>query len=48
MVVSLPASRAPTSFSRQGLVIPLLLALACCAAGLGVIRRGDRGRFLHD
>ncbi len=46
MVVSLPGQRGPTPFSRQGLVIPLLLALAACVAGLGVIRRGDRDRFM--
>ena len=46
MVVSLPGQRGPTPFSRQGLVIPLLLSLAACAAGLGIIRRGDGNRFM--
>jgi apolipoprotein N-acyltransferase len=46
MVVQLPGARGPTSFSRQGLVIPLLLALAACVAGLRIIRRGDHDRFL--
>ena len=45
IVVSLPGQRGPTPFSRQGLVIPLLLALGACTAGLGVVRRGGRGRF---
>ena len=44
-VVSLPGQRGRTPFSRQGLAIPLLLALACCSVGLGVVRRGGRGRF---
>jgi apolipoprotein N-acyltransferase len=44
-VVSLPGQRGRTPFSREGLAIPLLLALACCSVGLGVVRRGGRGRF---
>ncbi len=44
-VVALPGARGPTPFSRQGLAIPLLLSLGACAAGLNVVRRGDRGRF---
>jgi apolipoprotein N-acyltransferase len=44
-VVSLPGQRGRTPFSRQGLAIPLLLALGSCSVGLGVVRRGGRGRF---
>ena len=44
-VVSLPGQRGRTPFSHQGLSIPLLLSLATCAAGLGVVRRRSRERF---
>ncbi len=44
-VISLPGPRGRTPFSRQGLAIPLLFSLGACAAGLGIVRRGDRGRF---
>ncbi len=44
-VVQLPGQRGRTPFARQGLAIPLLFALGACAAGLGAVRRGDRGRF---
>jgi apolipoprotein N-acyltransferase len=41
MVVSLPGALPPTPFSRHGLVIPALLALATCAAALRLV--GKRG-----
>ena len=44
-VVSLPGQRGRTPFSRLGLGIPLLLSIGACMAGLGAVRRGDRGRF---
>lgn len=37
MVVNLPGPLPPTPFSRQGLVIPVLLGLAACGAALGVV-----------
>ncbi len=43
MVVALPGARPPTPFSRQGLVIPALLALAACGAGLGVVGKRNMG-----
>ena len=48
MVVALPGERGPTPFSRQGLVIPLLLSLGACAAALRIIRRGNPMRSDHD
>ncbi len=39
LVLDLPGPRPPTSFSRWGLVIPGLLALALIAAGSGLARR---------
>ncbi len=39
LVLDLPGPRPPTSFSRWGLVIPGLLALALIAAGFGLARR---------
>jgi apolipoprotein N-acyltransferase len=39
MVVALPGPLPPTPYSRQGLVIPALLALATCGAGLRLIRK---------
>jgi apolipoprotein N-acyltransferase len=48
LVVQLPGERGPTPFSRQGLVIPLLLSVAACVAGLRVIRRGTSSRYDHD
>jgi apolipoprotein N-acyltransferase len=37
MVVALPGALPPTPFSRQGLVIPTLLALATCGAALRLV-----------
>ncbi len=48
MVVSLPAARGPTPFSRQGLTTPLLLSLAACVAGLRIIDRRGRSRLVDD
>lgn len=45
MVVDLPGNRGPTPFSRQGLIIPLLLAAGTCLAGLGANQHGKRDRF---
>jgi apolipoprotein N-acyltransferase len=39
MVVALPGKLPPTPFSRQGLVIPALLALATCGTALRLIRK---------
>ncbi|MBV9750643.1 MAG: apolipoprotein N-acyltransferase, partial [Acetobacteraceae bacterium] len=39
LVLDLPGARPATSFSRWGLVIPGLLALALIAAGFGLARR---------
>jgi apolipoprotein N-acyltransferase len=39
MVVSLPGALPATPFSRQGLVIPALLALATCGAALRLVRK---------
>ena len=39
LVLDLPGPRPPTSFSRWGLVIPGLLALALIAGGFGLTRR---------
>lgn len=44
LVLNLPGPRPPTSFSRWGLVIPGLLALAFVIGGLGLTRR----RSLHN
>lgn len=44
LVVTLPGALPPTPFSRQGLVIPALLALAACGAALRLV--GKRG-VLH-
>jgi apolipoprotein N-acyltransferase len=44
MVVTLPGTRGPTPFSRQGLVIPTLLALGACAAGLRLVQKRHLGR----
>ena len=46
MVVTLPGNRGATPFSRQGLAIPLLLSIAACLAGLGLIRRGNKDRLI--
>ena len=48
MVVSLPAARAPTPFSREGLTTPLLLSVAACVAGLGIIDRRGRSHLMDD
>ena len=45
IVFDMPGERGRTPFSRLGLVIPLLLSLGACGAGLGVVRRRDRARF---
>lgn len=39
LVLPVPGPRPPTSFSRWGLVVPAVLALACVGAGLGAGRR---------
>ncbi len=41
MIVALPGALPATPFSRQGLVIPLLLALAACGAALRVVRKRE-------
>ncbi len=41
MVVMLPGARPPTSYSRLGLVIPALLAIALCGGAMGLIQKRD-------
>ena len=48
IVVALPGQRGPTPFSRQGLVIPLLLSLGAVIAGLQIIRRAPRDRIMNS
>ena len=45
MVVSLPGQRGRTPFSRLGLGIPFLLAIGCCGAGLGFVKKRSRTHF---
>ena len=45
IVVPLPAQVDPTPFSRLGLGIPIILALAACSAGLGVTKKRDQVHF---
>ena len=45
LVLPLPGHLPPTGYARLGLQIPILLALACCALGLGMGRRRGAASF---